>query len=80
MIQVVLNNIVPYGGRYMTLGVPLTHRVRPQAFSQLLTDLRCRYFQLQRGINQQMTVRRGLQHFSRGAARGNLRGYGGRNR
>ena len=80
MIQVVLNNIVPYGGRYMTLGVDLTRRVRPQAFSQLLADPGRRHFQLQRGINQQMAVRRGLQHLSRGAARGNFRSDRGRNR
>lgn len=80
MIQVVLNNIVPYGGRYMTLGVDLTRRVRPQAFSQLLADPGRRHFQLQRGVNQQMAVRRGLQHLGRRAARGYFRRDGRRNR
>ena len=80
MIQVVMNNIVPYGGRYMTLGVYLARRVRPQPFAQLLADFRGRHFQLQRRIDQQMTVRRGLQHLSWGAARSNFCGNSGRNR
>ena len=48
MIQVVMNNIVPYGGRYMTLGVYLTRRVRSQPFAQLLADFCSGHFKLQR--------------------------------
>src|ERR1700688_3764439 len=77
MIQVVLNNIVPYGGRYMTLGVDFTRRVRTQALSQLLPNFCRRHFERQRGINQQMAVWRGLQSPSRGAARCNFGGEGG---
>src|SRR5258707_12085384 len=80
MVQVVLNNIVPYGGRYMTLGVDFPRRARTQALSQLLANFCGRHFERQRGINQQMAMWRALQYLSRGAARCNFGGYGGGNR
>ena len=77
MVQVVLNNIVPYGGRYMTLGVYLTRRVRPQAFSQLLADFGGGHFERQRRVDQQVPVRRGPEHIRARAAGRNFLGNSG---